>query len=349
MRNIGVNELSEIINVHSKSAVIERNGWKVVISEKGARILGIFLNDLPNLLWVNPRIEEVLERGEWNVGGHRIWISPERNFFYKDPENFDGWFCPEELDPGSYKIVEDEEDKVILDGEISVYDNVLKTSLEASVRREIRLVEAGRKELKLRIREGIVGKYSARVHPWVLTQVPISYGGVGTVLVSVKRNAEPIHYFGEIPKNRLRILRDHVAFKIDGNFVSKLGVRPEDLREAGSGAIAYVSKVEKRTWSAIILRTHNLPLTQEDCLDIPKWNPDSLRGVIQSYNSGPEAFSDIKFGEIELQLAPTINLSDRIFTTVEYDLIGFIGQRKEVLTRVRRTMKIKKPRIYAKS
>ena len=345
MQSLGSDELLEVVNAHSRSAVIEGKDFKVIFSERGGRILGIFLGDSPNLLWVNPKIEEVLEEGGWNVGGERLWISPERNFFYKNPERFEEWFCPPELDPGEYKIVEATNDRVLIEGKISAYDNLLKTPLEASIRREISLMES-RKWLRLRVREGIIGKYQSRVNPWILTQVPMSYSGAGTVLIPVKKNAEPVHYFGEIPKDRLKVSRDHVSFKIDGNFVAKLGIRPEDLREPGYGVIAYLSRIEKRTWAALVLVSHDLPLSQEDCLDVAKADPSLPRAAVQSYNSGPEAFSDVKFGEIELQMAPTMNIQGDIFATAEYDLIAFTGTKKEVLAKAKRLIKVQKPKLY---
>ena len=345
MQSFDYDELLEIINAHSKSAVIEKESSKIIVSEKGARILGIFLSSSPNLLWVNPNVNEVLEKNEWNVGGERLWISPERNFFYKDPEKFEGWFVPSELDPGNYKIIEASKDKVVLEGKILAYDNLLKNPLEALVRREIRLIEF-EKLLRLRIREGIIGKYLSRVNPWALMQIPMSYNGSGTVLIPVKKDTQPVHYFGKIPENRLRIAKDHVAFKIDGNFSAKLGIKPEDLKEPGSGMIAYLSRIEKKTWSVLILNSHNLPLVQEDCLDVAKANPNLPKAAIQSYNSGPETFSDIKFGEVELQLAPTINTNGSIFATDEYDLIAFIGLKEEVLTKTMRLLEISQPNLY---
>ncbi len=338
--------LVENLSKYSRTVILEKNNSKVLVLEKGARVLGISLSGSTNLLWVNPRIEEVLRAGDWNVGGLRLWISPERNFFYQTPERFEDWFCPRELDPGDYRIVEANSERVLLEGEISAADNLMGVKLRGFVRREIRLLEAEARWLRLRLREGLVGEYPSRINPWALAQVPVGYGGSGTVLIPVRRGAEPIHYFREIPKNRLKVLADHIAFKIDGNFVAKLGVKPEDLKEPGLGSIAYVSRIGRRLWSALVLRTSNIPLAQEDCLDVPKRDPNLPRAAIQSYNSGPEAFKDIKFGEIELQLTPAQNISGRIFATAEYDLIAFVGARSEVLGKIRRLLGIAKPRLY---
>jgi len=335
-----------MISKYSKSAVLHDENCRVVICERGARVLGIFLDSSPNLLWVNPRLEDVFSKNDWNIGGLRLWISPERNFFYRRPESFEEWFCPEGIDPGEYKIVEVSPGKAVFEGRIQANDNLLGARLEAQVRREIRLLESGKVFMRLRIVDALVGDYPARVNPWALAQVPISEMDAGTVLVPVRRGAEPIHYFTEIPRDRLRVSNDHVSFKIDGQYVSKLGIRPEDLREPELGAIAYVSRIGKRMWSALMLRSHDIPSSQEDCLDVPKRNPNLPRAAIQSYNSGPESFPDIRFGEIELQLAPTINISGRIVARVEYDLIAVIGGKSAVLTGVRKFLKIPKPRLY---
>lgn len=338
--------LREVLNRYSKCVILEKNGSRVMVLERGARILGIFLGDSPNLLWVNPGIEEELKEDGWNVGGLRFWISPERNFFYSNPEKFESWFCPHGIDPGSYRIIESGSDRAVLEGEITAFDNLAGREFKASIRREVRLLEGGVKQLRLRIRDGMIGEYYSRVNPWALAQVPMGYAGVGTVLVPVNKGAKPIHYFTEIPKDRLKISANHIAFKIDGNFVSKLGIKPEDFKELGLGSVGYVYRVGKRFWSTLILRTSNIPLTQEECLDVPKRDPNLPRAAIQSYNSGSEAFKDIKFGEIELQLTPTQNIAGKIFASVEYDFIAAMGTRDDILRSVRTLLGIAKPKLY---
>ena len=58
----------------------------VVISEYGGRPMGMFpKNDNYSLLWIAPNIKENIERRDRTIGGDRYWISPERDFFYKNP------------------------------------------------------------------------------------------------------------------------------------------------------------------------------------------------------------------------------------------------------------------------
>lgn len=338
--------LVDVLGKFTKFFILGKEDTKVVVSERGGRIVGVFVDGSPNLLWVNPRLEEILSGDEWNIGGLRLWLSPERNFFYSSPEKFEGWFCPKGLDPAQYRLAKVEPMHLLLESRVLVYDNLLKSNLEGSVKREIRILEIRRKYLKLWIREGIVGEYAGRVNPWVLAQVPVGWKNVGTVLIPVKKNCKPIHYFREIPKDRLHSTDGCISFRIDGGLVTKLGIRPEDLREIGSGQIAYITQVDRRLWSAIILSSSNLPVSQEDCLDVPKYDPEGYRASIQSYNSGHESFPDIKFGEIELQLAPTMNIDGKIFATVEYSLTAVTGGREEILSKVKRLLKIRKFKIY---
>ena len=44
------------------------------------------------------------------IGGDRYWISPEREYFYKNPETWTDWFCPSELDPANYEILDDNQE-----------------------------------------------------------------------------------------------------------------------------------------------------------------------------------------------------------------------------------------------
>lgn len=51
---------------------------------------------LPNVLW----------RGDTAAvdGGDRVWLAPEREHFYDDPNDLDTWRCPEEIDPGDWAL-----------------------------------------------------------------------------------------------------------------------------------------------------------------------------------------------------------------------------------------------------
>ncbi len=320
-------ELRGAVSRYSAAAVMERGGTSALVVERGARLLGLFVRGV-NLLWVNPELESVLERGQWNVGGLRLWVSPERSFFYEDPERFAGWFCPGSLDPGSYRITAAGPARVVLEGVVEATDRTTGHRLHAKVRREFRLVA----EDRLIVRDAVLASYRGDFNLWALAQV--EPGARGAAVVPVRRGAQPVHYFGPIPPDRLVVSGDHVSFRIDGRGVYKLGVRPEDLQLEGAAAIAHVAEREGGLWTLLLMRTFDAPRWQEECLDVAKADPAGPRGCVQSYNSGPEAGPEV-FGEIELHFRPAAEVAGRRVSTVEYELVFDVGPRERVLERLR--------------
>ena len=67
---------------YTKVHTLELSDVEILISELGGKILGIDFG-FGNILWVNPKLENILENGDWNLGGIRTWISPERDFFIR--------------------------------------------------------------------------------------------------------------------------------------------------------------------------------------------------------------------------------------------------------------------------
>ena len=58
------------------------NESSAVISEYGGRLLGLFpKNDTYSLLWIHPDIKKKVHSRQWDIGGDRYWISPEKEFF----------------------------------------------------------------------------------------------------------------------------------------------------------------------------------------------------------------------------------------------------------------------------
>ena len=84
--------------------ILEQEFAKILIVPQGGRILGVSLGS-ENLLWVNPNPRVCRMGDDWNLGGIRTWIAPERDYFYSNPESFEDWSCPVGIDPANYKII----------------------------------------------------------------------------------------------------------------------------------------------------------------------------------------------------------------------------------------------------
>ncbi|MCS7104234.1 MAG: hypothetical protein NZ954_01535 [Thermofilaceae archaeon] len=334
---MGTGNVQKVLSRYTATVSLRRGGTEALIVERGARLLSLNINGV-NPLWVNPSLEKVLSTSGWNTGGLRLWFSPERNFFYEKPEVFEGWFCPSSLDPGRFKLTYVDSSKAVLDGSMEAVDLNTGWRLYSHVRREFHLTS----EDKLIVRDIVYADYPGVFNLWALAQV--EPGARGTVIVPVERGAEPVHYFGPIPRDRLYVSEDHLSFKIDGARVCKLGVKPEDVPCEGHSTIAYVAEIDER-WVLLLLRTCDAPRDQEECLDVAKADPRGPRGCIQSYNSGPEAGPE-RFGEIELHFKPAVEVGGRKVAWAEYEIISTSGTRDDVLERLKMETGLKAPKLF---
>lgn len=89
-----------------------QDGVFVVVLELGGRILGPFLTEeAASITWLNDVWEDAdafsayIAAREWNLGGERIWISPEIQYSVRDRNDFWGTIAiPQAVDPGTYTL-----------------------------------------------------------------------------------------------------------------------------------------------------------------------------------------------------------------------------------------------------
>jgi len=260
-----MDRLQELVSRYSAVAVLERGSTRALVLERGARLLALSVGGV-NPLWVNPALEKVLETGGWNTGGLRLWISPERSFYYEKPEKFEGWFCPASLDPGAFKLVHAEPARAVLEGVVEAVDRSTGWRLHARVRRDFQLVA----EDRLLVRDVAVADYAGDFNLWALAQV--EPGAHGTVIVPTKRGTRPVHYFGPIPHDRLAVRDDHVAFKIDGAL--RVQARRETRRRTARGLRGDSVRGRARRQVGIAAHAHVRRASQpERVLDVAKADP----------------------------------------------------------------------------
>ncbi|MBW7882641.1 MAG: hypothetical protein H3C34_08385 [Caldilineaceae bacterium] len=88
------------------------SGLQLLVMERGGRILGPFRDeDDTGLFWLNPAwastgdLEAFLQSGDWNLGGERLWISPEIQYLVSDRRDFWGTVAvPAAMDPGTWRL-----------------------------------------------------------------------------------------------------------------------------------------------------------------------------------------------------------------------------------------------------
>ena len=331
------------------------NESSVVISEYGGRLLGLFPKEsVPSLLWINPEIIETVKARERAIGGDRYWISPEREFFYEDPENWQGWFCPPGLDPAMYEILDSNTKSCTLSSPITVKSQMTKVIYSGEITRQIKVIKepikTGISYCGVEILDDcVLYAPNLNINGWSLACV-ISGGtdSPGTVLIPVKPNPKPLSYFRTIPKVRLKVENKAVSFKIDVDDIYKLAVRPEDIDFSRKAKIGYVLNVPDSDYYGFIVKlTDDIPRSQSDCFDTARDHPNSEIGVIQSYNSeSPEKPGILKYGEIELQLNKFNTIDDASHGKATHQIIGYVGEKYEILETVEKYLGINQPYLF---
>ncbi len=320
----------------------------VIISEFGGRPLGIFpKNSCYNLLWVNPNIKEIIESRNWQIGGDRYWISPERDFFYKNPETWEEWFCPKGLDPANYEILATSNSSCTVSSNIFVLNQKTKQGYQGEITRQFKLIKepysTGVSSCGIEILDDCVFyRPNLKINGWNLTQI-IS-GGVenpGTVVIPTKINPKPLSYFTPIPNDRLKVMDNYVAFKLDVDNIYKLAIRPEDIDFDRTAKIGYVLRIpDFEEYGFIVKLSNDIPRSQNECFDVSRDHPDSEIGVIQSYNSESPEKPLLNFGEIELQLNTFDTFNNTSHCKAKHQFFVYIGTKEEILNIVKKYLGI---------
>ncbi|MHA1941386.1 MAG: hypothetical protein ACXACO_21605 [Promethearchaeota archaeon] len=326
----------------------------VVISEYGGRPLGVFPKEGSiNLLWLNPSIKEIITSRSHEIGGDRYWISPERDFFYKNPELWESWFCPAGLDPANYEILAKSENSCTISSGIFLQNQRTKQGYQGEITRQFTLVKepisSGVSYCGIEYLDDCVFfRPNLKINGWSLATV-IS-GGIdspGTVLIPTKKNPKPLSYFRTIPKNRIIIGENFVSFKIDVEDIYKLAIRPEDIDYERLAKIGYIMKLpDNDEFGFVVKLSNDIPRTQEECFDISRDNPDSEIGIIQTYNSESLNKPLLNFGEIELQLKQFKAVDNISHGKARHQLFGYVGTKEEILRVVKKYLGIEDPFLF---
>jgi hypothetical protein len=342
-----IQELESIVQRHGGADTIPSGSGSALRSTYGGRLLGLFPRaDLPNTLWVHQSLERLMSAGQWLIGGERLWIAPERSYYYENPRDFEGYHVPTGIDPGEYvKSTQDTYTNTftllnLLTNEIFDGSTIQRTMRPLSDPLHSGLAFAGVSIAdEIRVPQG-----SSAFAAWSITQ--LYTGGAaapGTVVIPTKANASTISYFSPIPSQRLVVDKESVRFAIDGSREFKLGVAPEHLR---GGIIAYLSSwVGHDEWFCVIKRSDSIAQNQQECVDIAKGDPEGPRGAVQSYNSGPELVADepCVFGEIELQFKRATKQQNHLVSSAPHELLSYAGSKEEMVQVVQQALALDTP------
>lgn len=351
-KNYSIKEITDSVQDHTGTIIKETTTGALVFTEFGARLIGLFPSrDEPNTLWVATDIQNRIKNHSWITGGERLWIAPQRDFFFEKPLTFDGFVVSEEIDPGKFRH----------QGVLS-YQNIF--SLTDYRRNQIYNKSIAKRAFSIindpygsdlpfagvKISEHLTIPASfIDICPWSITQVTTcGPSQPGTALFPTKKGSSLMKYFGTTEADCSTVDKGYARFKIDSQKACKQAVRPEDIVWENPAKVVYLSKYpESSTWFCLVKRSDDLPRNQSECVDVTPEDPEGEKGATQVYNNTYDPADYQPYGEIELQLKKGVTLNGLTKSDANHELLGYTGTRDELLKLAQQILQIDElPVIY---
>ena len=267
--------------------------WKtesgsVVFSPTRGRILGIEISG-HQALWQPAAHDE-----GWNLGGERLWIGPEVDWFWQQvgKPDFSLYQVPAGLNPDRWTVTRQDHASCRGEIEVALQCPHREARLRLGLSRTFELLPPSTREspggLAFRISTSIEildGTDGQPADLWSILQVP--FGGemiVPTVGSPVVRN-----HFGHCPASESTSSPGLFELKIGGPKMFKIGLSPK----SSTGRLAYARAIGAE-W-LVLERSFPLHPAQRYC-DAPMDLPGTQGDAIQFYNDDGSFGS---FGEME--------------------------------------------------
>ena len=322
-----------------------QNGCFAILSERGGRILGPFLEQGGrSLLWTNAAFaqpqtfKKFLASGNWNLGGERNWIAPEIQYLVKDRNNVEATvFFPEQMDPGNFTLMKIGEGRF---------------QLSADMNLEAWNTATGEKRLHLESRIMAVEDPLRFTSSYRSLQADVAYFGYqqsitltdlnaneimselwnliqlnpgGEVLLPISSGWETTQYAGEPPGEDLARFRTHcLGLKITGSRLYKIGYKASQH----FGRLAYLNSSDVDRSYLIIRNFSNNPSSYY--VEEPADRPGKWGDSIHIYNDDGRWGG---FGELEVH-GQTIGGRTDIATSTDSLMLWFYTGPKEKLINI---------------
>lgn len=270
----------------------------LVATSAGGRLFGPYLgeDDLTGWTPSPDAFERTLACRDWNLGGERIWLAPERVFNFADPTAMlDTYRVDPALDPGRWSLARDR-DGLLLTGSMVVPRSDGGAPVGLTVRRRIKPMRASGLAAPGCLACGYgqtitTGGASAPgdppVVPWLIRQVPL--GGVARLSGSGEGRGRKV--FGEAPAEAIIAggVDWRVGFGAQGFFKTSY-----DRAALGAGGLSYA--VPR---NGMLSRLTLLPALVD-----PAFYPETLPDDPAGPGQGAALFRDEgrfgAYGEVEL-------------------------------------------------
>lgn len=313
-----------------------QNDVSIIISQRGGRIFGPFLSqESESIFWINSAFarpdsfKALLDSGDWNLGGERIWIAPEIQYSIRDRTDYWGsYHLPEQVDPGRYVLSQPKPDQWRLSQDMTLEAyNLASGQKELHLERVIRRIEDPLRNLSdyrdlidgvlFAGYEQVVSLSESKLddimsEAWSLVQ--LNPGGL--LLIPASPRVEFTDYYEPIDESLQAIHSDHVRLKITGDWQYKVGYKAAHL----FGRLAYFNHFDDGRAYLIARNFFNnpsLPYAEE-----PSHSPGCRGHSVHVYNDGGDFGG---FGELECNAQTIGGVTGRSSSTDQLALWLYVG------------------------
>jgi hypothetical protein len=267
--------------------------WKtesgsVSISPEHGRVLGIEISGR-QALW-----QPAASDGGWNLGGERLWIGPEVDWFWQrvGKPDFALYQVPSDLNPDRWTVTRRDADSCRSEIEVSLHCAHRDARVRLGISRTFELIPtsgiesrgglAFRISTTLKILDGTAGQ---TVDLWSILQVPFG----GSMMIPTVGSPAVRDHFAPCPASEHTSSPGLLELKIGGPAMFKVGLAPH----ASTGRLAYARAIGS-DW-LVLERSFPLHPALRYC-DSPMDLPDTQGDALQFFNDGGSFGC---FGEME--------------------------------------------------
>lgn len=312
--------------------------FSIVVTQYGGRILGPFRGERSrSITWLNnnfiskSNFRKFLLSGNWNIGGERIWIAPEYQYYVKEISNpVKTWFCPKAIDPGNYSLSLNRKDVCHLSQEIEIEAyNFAQGSKKLRIDKIISSVPDPLRELssyKILMNRVAFAGYEQTVslseeendaimsEVWNLIQIPSG----GKIYIPVSPNAEYSWYFKPADENVHKAHSNRMELELKEGIKYKIGYKAVHI----TGRIGYLNTCTEGMPYLLIRNFFNNP--SSFYLETPMEVGELGGGhSVHIYNDDGKLGS---FGELECNGHTIGGITGRHSTTDQFVLWVYMGE-----------------------
>jgi len=337
---ISINEVKARLDENNQKYIVINltDDFSIVVTQYGGRILGPFRGEKSgSITWLNNfflsknKFRNFLLSGNWNIGGERIWIAPEYQYYVKKTTNsVNAWFCPKSIDPGNYSLSQSRKEECTLyqEMEIEAY-NFTKGGKKLRIKRTISSTANPLRELpshRILMNEVAFAGYEQTItlseeendtimsETWNLIQVPSG----GKIYIPVSSNTDFSWYFKPIDQSVHNTHSNCMELELKEGIKYKIGYKAAHI----TGRIGYLNTNTEGLPYLLIRNFFNNP--SSFYLETPMGEEELQGGhSVHIYNDDGILGS---FGELECNGQTIGGVTGKHSTTDQFVLWVYMGE-----------------------